>query len=85
VDPYGPDWAAPEDRYEAYSDYGARTGEHAARLQRDVELATRGAWYMLTEGPYRAWQELVDAGQEWESQFFEPARRTRVRLYDDWD
>jgi hypothetical protein len=63
-------------------DPGTPPAVAASRLHHDVELATRGAFYMLTEAPYWAWERLLGAGQEWEAQFYEPSRRSRVRLYD---
>jgi hypothetical protein len=72
---YAGGWGAYGPRYPA-PDY-----ETARQFGRSLELAGRGAWYLLTEGPYVAWERLLEAGRTWEEQAYQPAPRQRISLY----
>jgi hypothetical protein len=54
--------------------------ETARRLFREAELAGKGSLFALTTAPAALWSYFVRAGRAFEEEFYQPARRRRVRF-----
>ena len=54
--------------------------ETARRFFREAELAGKGSLFALTSAPAALWSYFVRAGRAFEEEFYQPARRRRVRF-----
>ena len=54
-----------------------------ARYARETQLALEGLGAWLVAWPFQVMASLVRSGRAWEEQAVRPARRRRVRLYED--
>jgi hypothetical protein len=54
--------------------------EVAQRFFREAELAGKGSLFALTSAPAALWSYFVRAGRAFEEEFYQPARRRRVRF-----
>jgi hypothetical protein len=52
----------------------------ARRFFREAELAGKGSVFALTSAPAALWSYFVRAGRAFEEEFYQPARRRRVRF-----
>ena len=55
----------------------------ARKLTRETELASKGLASSLLELPFVAWSRLIKAGQDWEAEYYQPTRRSRISYSDD--
>jgi hypothetical protein len=59
---------------------GPDTSAAAQRLLRELELVGKGTLYALSRLPKSLWTYFVSAGEEFEQEFYQKPRRTRIRF-----
>jgi hypothetical protein len=61
----------------------AEVNRLAQRYGREAQLALEGLLYWGIRWPFELMAALVAAGRKWEEEYYRPAPRRRVSLYDE--